>query len=154
VPTRTILHFSLEQPVMKTRSLRHLLETRSDFARPSRRYRVQFTLFSAAFFLLGNLYTYLGNPFNGAFASSSTIKIEVGPKLDSHNPAEVSYLWSYVTGIDTPGEHQTWDWVSEQRREGYRRPSWGALRSQGAKAHMRDNLYPDKKYLNSYPVAG
>jgi hypothetical protein len=44
-----------------------------------------------------------------------------------------------------------WGWLAEEnkriRGEETRRVSWGALKSQGAKATVRENLRDDRRYL-------
>lgn len=56
-------------------------------------------------------------------------------------------------GIDGKGDG--WEYVDSVAKEkGLRRLSWGALKGQGAKANIRENLRDDKGYLFSMYGAG
>jgi hypothetical protein len=74
-------------------------------------------------------------------------------------PQRSKGLWSYVdwTGEPDVVADSTWRWVtaqSFQEAHGYRRPSWGGLKSMGAKASLYENLRDDQKYFMAYPTAG
>lgn len=74
-------------------------------------------------------------------------------------PDQKQVMWSYVEaeGDAEDVADQTWEWVrskSFQEAHGYRRPSWGGLKAQGAKKHLTDNLRDDQRYFMTYPTAG
>lgn len=60
-------------------------------------------------------------------------------------------LWADVPFAEP---EQFWGWLAEENKrirggEETRRMSWGALKSQGAKATVRENLRDDRRYLLS-----
>lgn len=70
------------------------------------------------------------------------------------SPSE-SRLWGYVDNdLEEEVERDTWVWVANQRRAGYRRPSWGGMTQQGPKAHIRDNLKKEERYITTFTEAG
>lgn len=68
-------------------------------------------------------------------------------------------LWSYADWTGEPDEvaESTWEWVTKQsyqQAHGYRRPSIGGLKEQGAKKSLYTNMRDDQKYFMTYPTAG
>jgi hypothetical protein len=121
----------------------------------SRRYRLFFLIITTVTLVFTTIYFFISHSsLRSRFSSPPSIHISLDPKLSLGRITRPSYLWSYVSSGDATEERQAWDWVVTQRREGYRRPSWGGLPAQGPKAHMRDNLIGDKHYLTTLPVAG
>lgn len=111
-----------------------------------RRYSAFFTLICGTAILFSVLYTYSDQTWDDfQFPISRPVQI-----LDLQSNPKSANLWSYVPQDNTTA----WEWVASQRREGYRRPSWGGLKSQGAKGHIRENLLEGKQYLTTFPAAG
>ena len=57
--------------------------------------------------------------------------------------------------ITTETEWYGWPGQQDPRVEGHeRRPSWGALKQQGARRLLRDNLREDRTYITTWPGLG
>lgn len=63
--------------------------------------------------------------------------------------------WTSSSGTEELPEGNGWEIVAAvKKRDGIKRTSWGALKQQGARSHIRENLRDDKKYLFTMYGAG
>jgi hypothetical protein len=93
----------------------------------------------------------LKSPLNHHDAVSLAVVsvLTLGAILWALTPAQTS-PWSIIA----PG-NTVWDFLENaRRRQSVRRPSWGGLTSQGAKASIKTNLRSDRNYLVSSVAAG
>lgn len=123
----------------------------------SRRHRIILALMTTSALLLATIYLQTDRliTFPLLPPQRAPIHNDLDPEVGLGANHDTPRLWAYVYEQDH-GEARAdaWEWVAKQRVEGYRRPSWGGLRQQGPKAHVRDNLKDGELYITTFPEAG
>lgn len=128
----------------------------------TRRYRIIFILITTSTLLFTTIGLQSDRLTTFSSASSrypESQYTDLDPKISLDVLKKDSHLWDYASGShdshrDVESDWSAWEWVGTLRKPGYRRPSWGGLRQQGPRSHMRENLKEGMKYLTTFPAAG